>query len=147
MLGVRGKITAKVLQEYLETMVHAQSFQVSNLRNWSLIQCYAEFQYKLNGGAKCPQCRAHVRHVVPVRAEHEDGTFQDFTCLCTRCFEAERAVSKVVILRLGEATVRHYPRVYGAKTLELTSAKIKADANGTGNGNGHKPSHKDEAAD
>jgi hypothetical protein len=126
-------------------MVQAQSFQVSNLRNWSLIQCYAEFQYKLNGGAKCPQCRAHVRHVVPVRAEREDGTVQEFTCLCTRCFEAERATSKVVILQVGEALVRHYPRVYGAKTLELTSAKIKA--NGNCNGNGHKPSRVDEAAD
>jgi hypothetical protein len=121
MQGIRRQIPAKFLQEYLETMVSAQSFQVSNTRHWTLIQCYAELQFKLNGGGKCPMCRAHVRHVVPIRAERPDGTVQEFECLCTRCFEGERATSKVITLHLGEAFVDHYPRTYGAKTSQVES--------------------------
>jgi hypothetical protein len=115
-------IPAKFLQDYLETLVDAQSFHVSNLRNWTLIQCYAELQFKLNGGSKCPVCRAHVRHIVPVRAEKEDGTLKEFKCLCTRCFEAERATSKVVIMRMGDAIVKYAPRVYGATSTHGKTA-------------------------
>ena len=126
-------IPAKYLQDYLETLVAAQSFQTSNLRNWSLIQCYAELQFKLNGGTKCPVCRAHVRHIVPVRAEKADGTAQEYKCLCTRCFEAERATSKVIIMHMGDATVTYYPREYGAtsehgKTANEISKAQKAKA-------------------
>ena len=39
-----------------------------------------------------------------VRAEKPDGTAKEFPCLCTRCFEAERATSKVIIMKMG-ATV------------------------------------------
>jgi hypothetical protein len=130
MQGIRRQISAKVLQEYLETMVSAQSFQLSNTRHWTLIQCYAELQFKLNGGSKCPMCKAHVRHVVPVRAERPDGTVQEFECLCTRCFEGERAISKVITLHLGEAAVEQYPRKYGAKTSQVQSSS--ATTNGTG---------------
>jgi hypothetical protein len=122
MQGIRRQVPAKFLQEYLETMVSAQSFQVSNTRHWTLIQCYAELQFKLNGGGKCPMCRAHVRHVVPVRAERPDGTVQEYECLCTRCFEGERATSKVITLHLGEAAVDQYPRTYGAKTSQMESS-------------------------
>jgi hypothetical protein len=115
-------VPAKLLQDYLETLVDAQAFQVSNLRNWTLIQCYAELQFKLNGGAKCPVCRAHVRHVVSVHVEKEDGTSQDFKCLCTRCFEAERATSKAVIMKLGDATVTYFPREYGATSYHGKTA-------------------------
>jgi hypothetical protein len=126
-------VPAKYLQDYLETLVQAQSFQVSNLRNWTLIQCYAELQFKLNGGTKCPVCRAHVRHIIPVRAEKADGTAKEFTCLCTRCFEAERATSKVVIMKMGDASVTYYPREYGAtshhgKTANEISKASKAKA-------------------
>src|SRR4051812_10493393 len=99
---LRKQIPAKFLQEYLETVEEAQSVAVSNTRHWMLIQCYAELQFRLNGGAKCPVCRSHVRHVVPVRSEHRDGTVEEFSCLCTRCFEAERAISKVVITHVGK---------------------------------------------
>jgi hypothetical protein len=119
MQGIRRQIPAKFLQEYLETMVDAQSFKVSNLRHWTLIQCYAESQFKLNGGAKCPTCKAHVRHVVPIRAERQDGTVQDFNCLCRRCFEAERALSRVVTMHLGESAVNYYPRTYGANISDM----------------------------
>jgi hypothetical protein len=125
MQETRRQIPAKFLQEYLENLVYAQSFQVSNVRHWTLIQCYAELQFKLNGGAKCPMCRAHVRHVVPVRVELQDGTVKDHSCLCTRCFEGERAVSKVITLHLGDAAVEHFPREYGSRTTDLAAPTKK----------------------
>lgn len=115
-------LPADLLQDYLEMLVDAQSFKVSNLRNWTLIQCYAELQFKLNGGTKCPVCRAHVRHVVPVHAEKADGSMVEFKCLCTRCFEAERATSKAVILKMGDATVTYFPREYGATSYHGKTA-------------------------
>ena len=124
-------VPAKFLQDYLEMLVDARAFQVSNLRNWTLIQCYAELQFKLNGGSKCQVCRAHVRHVVPVHAEKEDGTAQDFSCLCTRCFEAERATSKAVSMKMGDASVKYTPRVYGSTSTHGKTANqiVKAAKN------------------
>jgi hypothetical protein len=126
-------IPAEFLQDYLQAVVDAQYFKVSNLRNWNLIQCYAELQFKLNGGTKCPVCRAHVRHIVPTQIQKADGTAKDYTCLCTRCFEAERATSKCVVMSMGDATVTYYPREYGAtsqhgKTANQISRKAKAKA-------------------
>ena len=115
-------VPAEFLQDYLETLVEARNFQTSNLRNWSLIQCYAELQFKLNGGSKCAVCRAHVRHVVPVTAEKQDGALKEFACLCTRCFEAERATSKFVSMKLGDASVKYEPRVYGATSTHGRTA-------------------------
>lgn len=124
-------IPAEFLQDYLAAIVDAQLFKVSNLRNWNLIQCYAELQFKLNGGTKCPVCRAHVRHIVSTQVHKVDGSSQDYNCLCTRCFEAERATSKCVILSMGDATVTYFPREYGAvsehgKTANQISRKAKA---------------------
>ena len=124
-------IPAEFLQDYLAAVVDAQQFKVSNLRNWNLIQCYAELQFKLNGGMKCPVCRAHVRHIVSTQVRKQDGTVEDYSCLCTRCFEAERATSKCVVMSMGDATVTYYPREYGAtsnhgKTANQISRKAKA---------------------
>ena len=124
-------IPAEFLQDYLAAVVDAQQFKVSNLRNWNLIQCYAELQFKLNGGMKCPVCRAHVRHIVATQVHKQDGAVKDYSCLCTRCFEAERATSKCVVMSMGDATVTYYPREYGAtsnhgKTANQISRKAKA---------------------
>jgi len=124
-------VPAEFLQDYLQAVVDAQLFKVSNLRNWNLIQCYAELQFKLNGGTKCPVCRAHVRHIVPVKSHKADGSVKEFTCLCTRCFEAERATSNTVTMHLGDAAVTYYPREYGAvsnhgKTANQISRKARA---------------------
>ncbi len=112
-----------LLQKYLETLAHAPVFQLSNARHWTLLQCYAEVEFILHGGARCPVCNAHVRHVLPVRAEHNDGTHAEFSCLCTRCFEAERAISRVVVIHVGQARVEHYPINYGAKTTDRRGLK------------------------
>lgn len=111
----RKKVPARFLQEYLEVLAGAQAYQVSNLRNWDLLRSYAELQYKLNGGGRCAMCRAHVRHVIPAQVERADGTTQDYACLCTRCFEGERALARRVIMQMGEARVEYRPRDYGKK--------------------------------
>ncbi|HUR36437.1 MAG TPA: hypothetical protein VM009_01385 [Terriglobales bacterium] len=103
------------MQEYLEVLAGAQAYQVSNLRNWDLLRSYAELQYKLNGGGRCGMCRAHVRHVIPARVEQADGSAMDFSCLCTRCFEGERARAERVVMQMGEAKVEYRPRNYGKK--------------------------------
>jgi len=117
------KVTSRFLQEYLETLAQAQNFQYSNVRHWTLLQCYAEFQFKLNGGSKCPVCRAHVRHVIPIIAERTDGTRKEFSCLCTRCFEGERATSKMVTMQLGDARVEYTPLVYGSKVFRMADLR------------------------
>jgi hypothetical protein len=45
--------------------------------------------------------------VVPVFVERGDDTKVAYPCLCTRCLEAEKAVSKRVVLRIGQAVVEH----------------------------------------
>jgi hypothetical protein len=111
----RKKVPQRFLQEYLEVLAGAQAYQVSNLRNWDLLRSYAELQYKLNGGGHCGLCRAHVRHVIPARVERKDGSIKEFSCLCTRCFEGERASCEKLILQMGEAKVEYRPRDYGKK--------------------------------
>src|SRR5437764_1277718 len=125
------RIPARFLQEYLETIAHAQAFQVSNLRNWNLLSCYAELQYKLNGGSKCSICRSTVRHVVPVFVQRLDGHEDSYGCLCTRCFEGERAQSTSIRLKIGEAEVAYAPHTYGhhsgvATKYDLSGVRARA---------------------
>ncbi|HUS20165.1 MAG TPA: hypothetical protein VMZ25_10995 [Terriglobales bacterium] len=111
----RKKVPERFLQEYLEVLASAQNYQVATLRNWDLLRSYAELQYKLNGGGRCGLCRSHVRHVIPARVEQGDGSAREFTCLCTRCFEGERATAERIIMQMGEARVEYRPRDYGKK--------------------------------
>src|SRR5881394_1611288 len=116
----RKKVPQRFLQEYLEVLAGAQAYQVSNLRNWDLLRSYAELQYKLNGGGHCSMCRAHVRHVIPAHVEKPDGSATDYSCLCTRCFEGERAMCERLTLQLGEARVEYRPRDYSKRALSVT---------------------------
>jgi hypothetical protein len=117
-----GELVAEYFQEYLEAITQAQQFQVSNLRHWTLIRCYAELQFRLNGGGKCAICRAAVRHVIPVTAERSDGRRDEFACLCTRCYEGERANSVRISMHIGESYVAETPREYGKKATDYTSS-------------------------
>lgn len=119
----RKKIPQRFLQEYLEVLAAAQAYQVSNLRNWDLLRSYAELQYKLNGGGRCQMCRAHVRHVIPTHVTLPGGQVQDYSCLCTRCFEGERAVCDHIVLQLGEARVEYRPRHYGEHVTQIEQLK------------------------
>ena len=115
-----GALVAEYFQEYLEAISRAHEFQVSNLRHWNVIQCYAEFQFRLNGGSKCAICRATVRHVIPVTAVREDGRRDEYACLCTRCYEGERAGSAKMIMSIGETQMEETPRQYGSRASDYT---------------------------
>jgi hypothetical protein len=98
-------IYARALQEYLETLATADDLLTRRKRN--LLLAYAELQFKLHGGSRCAMCSTPVRHVIPVFVERFNGVQLRHTCLCTRCLEAEKAVSKRVVLKIGEASVEY----------------------------------------
>jgi len=100
-----SRIYARALQEYLETL--AEGEELPTRRKRRLLLAFAELQYKLHGGSRCAVCNTPVRHVVPVQVERGNGMEVRYSCLCTRCLEAEKAVAKKVVLRIGEAAVEH----------------------------------------
>lgn len=99
----RKTVPVKTLQDYLQVL--AEPDERPSEKRWKLLTSYAELQYKLEGGGRCSICRASVRHVLPVTAEHEDGTVMEYDCLCTRCLQAERAVSEKLTLKIGRTTL------------------------------------------
>jgi hypothetical protein len=126
---VKRAISVQVFAEYLETVAQAHQFQVSNLRNWDLLRCYAELQFKLNGGSRCSICRACVRHVIPITVERGDGKTDTYDCLCTRCYEGERALSRKIIQQVGEARVEQTPRESSNKATQFQAIReMKAKA-------------------
>ena len=125
-MTAKRTISAQVFAEYLETVAQAQQFQVSNLRNWDLLRCYAELQFRLNGGSRCSMCRATVRHVIPVTVERVDGRVDAYDCLCTRCFEGERARSEKIIQQVGDARVEQRPREAQKKTTQFQAIRERS---------------------
>ena len=99
-------IPLELWQEYLKTLDETKDASPEKKRERLLIS-FAELQYGLHGGALCSVCRAHVRHVLPVRSEREDGTVLDYACLCTRCLEGEKALATRVRVGIGEAYVEY----------------------------------------
>ncbi len=51
-------------------------------------------------------CKAHVRHVIPVRIMKDDE-WRRYSCLCARCFEGESALSHVSVMQIGDALVEY----------------------------------------
>lgn len=100
-----SRMYARALQEYLEILADVD--QLPSRRKRNLLLAYAELRYKLKGGSRCAVCNAPVRYVVPVRVERADAAQLRYPCLCTRCLEAEKAVSKRVVLRIGEASIEY----------------------------------------
>jgi hypothetical protein len=92
-----------VLQDYLEAL--SEAAQATSPQDHKLIVGYAEMKYRIAGGGKCPLCRAHVRHVVPVRARRENGEEIQYECLCQRCLLGEISLSAELELRIGDARV------------------------------------------
>jgi hypothetical protein len=74
---------------------------------FELMASYAELQFRLHGGSRCSICNAHVRHVLPVAIEHEDGSVNEYACLCTRCLQAEKVSAKKITLRAGQTAVEY----------------------------------------
>ncbi len=96
-------VSNRVLQDYFEALACGPQPE-SPYRTWHLIASYAELRYHLNGGARCPVCRAHVRHVVSVTVKRQNDSTQQYGCLCQRCLQAEQATAKSVVLKLGAAS-------------------------------------------
>ena len=121
-----GERVAEHFQEYLEAILAAQQFQQSNVRTWTLLQCYAEFQFRLNGGGHCGMCKAAVRHVIPVTVCRGSGETDRYTCLCTRCYEGVCVLLVLVFLVFGEARIEEGPRVYGKRSSDYSRTKSAA---------------------
>lgn len=94
----------KAFQAYLETLAGAADDKPDS-RQLELLRSYAELQFRLKGGQRCSLCGTPVRHVMAVTSEHDDGKVVRFDCLCTRCFEAEKALAAKVSIGLGETTL------------------------------------------
>lgn len=94
------------LQDYLATLANG-SAEKDSVRQANLLFSFAELKYRMSGGGRCGVCRAHVRHVLPVEVEHEDGQLTKYTCLCTRCLVAEKVSARRVTLKIGNASVQY----------------------------------------
>ncbi len=108
MAGRRASILHTDLQDYLATLASG-SAEKDSVRQANLLFSFAELKFRMRGGGRCAVCRAHVRHVLPVEVEHQDGKLTKFTCLCTRCLVAEKVSARRVTLKIGNASV-HYTR-------------------------------------
>ena len=112
-------IYVRALQEYLEALADKDDLPARRQRR--LLMSYAEFRFKMRGGGKCSVCRASVRHVLPVKVERLNGTMLEYPCLCTRCIEAEKPLSRRVSMEIGQARIEWVaqgsepPRVLRAK--------------------------------
>lgn len=101
----KGALPHNVLQEYLETLADMEGPPQARLHK--ALESYAEVQFRMRGGSHCAICHAAVRHVLPVRAEHTDGTVGEFACLCTRCLHAERVLSNKVTVTVGHSVLEY----------------------------------------
>lgn len=94
-----------VLQDYLEALEAAANATPD--KDEKLLYGYAELKYRMGGGGKCPLCRAHVRHVVPVSSTRENGEKIEYDCLCQRCLLGEVGLATEVVLKIGDARVTY----------------------------------------
>ena len=114
-------VSPELFQELLETLAGVDEISAETKRQ--VLASFAEVKYRLRGGAHCPICRTHVRHVMPIYAVHLDGSERSYPCLCTRCFEGEKGLSSRIVMRLG-ATSLIYDR--DAKEKFELSVQTKA---------------------
>ena len=117
----RKTVPVKTLQEYLQVL--AEPDEQPTQKQWKLLSSYAELQYELHGGGKCTLCGAAVRHILPAIAEHDDGTVKEYACLCTRCLQAERAVSEKLTLKVGRTTLDYSRPERGPKTRKFRALR------------------------
>jgi len=100
----RPSVPERALQEYFQSLSESTDLPLPK-KTQHLLMARAELEYQLRGGSVCSMCETAVRHIIPVLVERRDGTRVQYRCLCRRCLEAEKAVSMMVTLRLGEACV------------------------------------------
>ena len=115
--GRANDLPHNVLQDYLEALADTGGHPDKRLER--ILSSYAELRYRINGGGHCAICHAAVRHVLPVRVEHADGSIADYQCLCTRCLQAERVVSDRVSLTVGRARLVYTPGEASPRTTKF----------------------------
>ena len=115
--GRSNDIPHNVLQDFLESLAETGGHPDKRLEK--ILGSYAELQYRMNGGGHCSVCRAAVRHVLPVRVEHSDGSIADYECLCNRCLQAERVLSDRVSLTVGRARLVYTPGQSRPRTMKF----------------------------
>ena len=113
---------ARALQEYLEALAESMGAGPTE-RERKVLTSYAELQYKLRGGGKCGVCRAPVRHVMAVTIEREDGSSDDFPCLCNRCLEGEKGTARRIVLRIARKEMEFFKRGERAKSKAAAEAR------------------------
>lgn len=124
----RGVISHRELQQYL-TVLAGDTDRKDPVRQANLLFSFAELKFRMGGGGKCSVCRAHVRHVLPVEVERENGTHSSYECLCTRCLVAEKVSASRVTLRIGHAKVE-YTRPSRINVGSETVPAVERAANG-----------------
>ena len=120
-----------VLQDYLEALEAAA--QATPDKEQKLLFGFAELKYRMDGGSKCPLCRAHVRHVVPVSSTRENGEKLEYDCLCQRCLQGEIGLATEVVLKIGDASVTYRREVRKQDRITRTfvpPARLKPTAPG-----------------
>jgi hypothetical protein len=125
----KDPVAARLFAEVIETIAKAQEPENSELRQWDLLRCFAELQFRMNGSARCSICKATVRLKVPVEVHRVDGRVDHYDCLCTRCYEGERGQSTKVVMQVGEARVEQGPREDNRTATDLhtyVAARSKA---------------------
>ena len=120
--GFHQDIPHNVLQDYLESLAETEGHPDQRLEK--ILASYAELRYRLNGGGHCSMCRASVRHVLPVRVEHADGSAADYECLCNRCLQAERVLSDRVTLTVGKARLVYTPGDPHPRTTQFKAINL-----------------------
>ena len=102
----KAPLPHNILQEYLQALAETVD-EGPTERQRRILLSYAELQYQLHGGGRCSICQSSVRHVLPVRAEHKDGTIAEYRCLCTRCLDRERVACERLTLTIGNAHLEY----------------------------------------
>ena len=100
----RPSISERALQEYFQTLHECATLPLPE-KTSKLLIARAELEYQRHGGTACALCETVVRHTIPVSAERHDGTRIEYTALCRRCLEGEKAISMMVTISFGEAYV------------------------------------------
>src|SRR5512142_3226467 len=98
----RGPISHREMQKYFAVLADGSS-QQDAVRQANLLFSFAELKFRIARGGRCRPCHAHVRHVLPVEVQREDGSMKTFECLCTRCLVGEKASATRVTMRVGHA--------------------------------------------
>ncbi len=102
----RGGISHNEWGDYLNALANGKG-EKESVRQANLLFSFAELKFRMAGGGHCSVCHAHVRHVLPIEVEREDGSTKQYGCLCTRCLVAEKSTARRVTLRVGNARVEY----------------------------------------